>query len=220
MTSTTALRVLVLAACAFGTVACAGQKELVTPQYVLTMPGFWETKAISKSAGEPTEVVIGQYGDAVIDTGAGSGGSRYDAVTADVHVWIYAWPAQPSGASALEQSRVHLLGNSALALPSHAVVPDQPMECGRFPRSFRLGGQTLPAAELVRRPGWRTTLLAGVFDAWLVAVVARVDFEQDVARYCHNLRNMRTQLQNLLDGLRVGGTSVTKPVANPPAAGP
>jgi hypothetical protein len=210
------LGILVLAACALGAVACAGQKELVTPQYMLTMPGFWETKATSKAAGEPSEVVIGQYGDAVIDTGAGSGGSQYDAVTADVHVWIYAWPATPSGASALEQSRVHLRDNPVLALPSHAMIPEQPMECGQFPRSFQLGGQTLPAVDLVRRPGWRTTLLAGVFDAWLVAVVARVDFEQDVNRYCHNLRNMRTQLQNLLDGLRVGVTTAAKSPAPVP----
>jgi len=204
MRSFPALRVLVLAAYAVGAVACAGQKELVTPQYMLTMPGFWEIKATSKAAGEPSEVVIGQYGDAFIDRGTGSGGSQYDAVTSDVHVWVYAWPAPPAGISVLDQSRLHLRGNAVLALPSHALIPDLPMECGRFPRSFRLRGQTLPAVELVRRPGWRTTLLAGVFDSWLVAVVARVDFEQDVARYCHNLQNMRTQVQNLLDGLRVG----------------
>jgi hypothetical protein len=209
-------QVLALAFVCLGVVGCAGQKALVTPQYVLTMPGYWETKATSKAPGEPSEVVIGQYGDAVIDTGAGSGANQYDALTADVHVWIYAWAASPSGLSAIEQARLRLRDNPVLALPSHAHIPDQPMECGQFPRSFRLEGQTLPALELVRRPGWRTTVLAGVLDEWLVAVVARVDFEQDVARYCHNLRNMRTQVQNLLDGLTVGGTPAAKTTSASP----
>lgn len=191
-----------LLACLFGAVGCAGQKEIVTAQYALTVPGFWEVNKVSKAAGEPTHVIIGQYGDAVIDTGAGSGGGGYDARTADVHVWIYAWPASSNPASPMDQGFSRLVREPTFELASLAKVPEQPLECGQFPRAFRWEGQTISALELVRRPGWRTMLVSGVFHEWLVAVVARVEFEQDIARYCHNLRNLRTQLQNLLDGYR------------------
>jgi hypothetical protein len=53
--------------------------------------------------------------------------------------------------------------------------------------------------------------------------VARVPFEQDIGRYCHNLSNMQVQLQNLLDGVVVGGGggSTGPPGASPaPAASP
>jgi hypothetical protein len=86
------------------------------------------------------------------------------------------------------------------------------MECGSFPKAARLAGKTLTPLDLAKRPGWRTMVLGGAFDVGLVAVLARVDYEQDVGRYCHNLRNMRTQVQNLLDGLELGA-----PKASPSA---
>ena len=56
----------------------------------------------------------------------------------------------------------------------------------------------------------------------LLGVVARVEYEQDVARYCHNLSNMRVQLQNLLDGLVVvpQPTAARRAVAAPAARAP
>ena len=33
-----------------------------------------------------------------------------------------------------------------------------------------------------------------------MGAVARVEYEPDMQRNCHNLSNMRVQLQNLLDG--------------------
>ncbi|MDX2023175.1 MAG: hypothetical protein SF187_23275 [Deltaproteobacteria bacterium] len=194
--------VLVFAAF-LGSVGCAGQKQVLTPQYTLRVPGFWDVKATAVKYGEPTKVVIGQYGDAVINDGSGAG-SAYDSVTADVHVWIYVWPTQASPQEPLEEILVRLSQVPEFALPAHRRVPEQPMECGLFPKAARLGGKTLPALDLVKRPGWRTIVLGGVFDVGLVGVLARVDFEQDAGRYCHNVRNMRTQLQNLLDGLQLG----------------
>jgi len=49
-------------------------------------------------------------------------------------------------------------------------------------------------------------------------VVSRVPYEQDVGLYCHNLSNMMTQLQTLLDGLKVNPAPA--PVPSPAATGP
>lgn len=176
---------------------------MLTPQYALAMPDFWEVKQTAQGFDEPTKVVIGQYGDAVINDGSGTVGA-YDSVTADVHVWVYVWKADATNQDALERTFARLLQVPELALTEHQQIPEQPMECGTFPKAARLGGKTLPTLDLVKRPGWRTMVLGGAFDVGLVGVLARVDYEQDVGRYCHNLRNMRTQVQNLLDGLQLG----------------
>ena len=197
-----------VALASFVGVGCAGQKRVLTPQYALQVPAFWDVKQTAQAYGEPTKVVIGQYGDAVINDGSGTV-SPYDSVTADVHVWIYVWKAEPSGGPALEQAFARLSRVPEFALPAHRQVPEQPMECDTFPKAARLAGKTLPTLDLAKRPGWRTIVLSDLFDIGLVGILARVDFEQDVNRYCHNLRNMRTQVQNLLDGLQLGGAAAS-----------
>lgn len=201
-------RALLLAASlSFWGAGCAGQKQVVTPSYVLEVPGFWEVEQASTGADVPTKVRIGQFGDAVIDQGAGAQtpvARNYEARTADVHVWIYTWPAGPSRGAPREQVFEKLAPLPLFALTEHLVLPEQPLECDRYPRSYRLAGQTLEPFDRVKRPGFRTVLLGGQFHDLLLGVVARVEFEPDMARYCHNLRNLQVQLQNLLDSMSLG----------------
>ena len=80
-----------------------------------------------------------------------------------------------------------------------------------------LGKQQKPL-DLVSRPGWRTILVGGTKRGLLLGVVARVRYEQDIGRYCHNLSNMQVQLQNLLDGLvAVGNRAAPRPRRRPGA---
>lgn len=203
-------------ACVAGALAaggCApGLANVDTARYSLKHPDFWQVKQVAAKDGEPTVVVIPPYGDAVIDSGTGAvapSRANYDGVTADVEVRLYAW-ADPGGAGDPTEEAVMLLQrHEDLALATYARVPDNPHECGALPRKYTLFGSAQTPLELVKRAGWRTILVGGRGHGVLVGAVARVEFEQDPARYCHNLSNMRVQLQNLLDGL-------TPPAGKPP----
>ena len=89
-------------------------------------------------------------------------------------------------------------------------------------KKYTIVGNKEEPLDLVSRPGWRTILLGGKKEGVLLGVVARVPYEQDVGRYCHNLSNMQVQLQNLLDGLVLvsGGAKAAATAAPAAPAGP
>jgi hypothetical protein len=196
------LAVVVLLGGAAGCVPAT--QNLQTAHYTLSHPDFWKVKKTAEKDGDVTMVVIPQYGSAVIDEGSGSmaaKGQNYDAVTADVEVRLYAWPDQGGQGDPTQQVGQLLSGDQELLLTKHAIIPDNPPECGVYPKKYTIFGVEQTPLDLVKRPGWRTILVGGRANGHLLAAVARVDYEPDQQRNCHNLSNMRVQLQNLLDGL-------------------
>jgi hypothetical protein len=203
---------------ALATGCAVGNKQVKTSRYTLTMPDFWEVKGEGMKDGAPTTVIIGRYGSAIIDQGSGSSEAlNYEAVQADVQVRIYAWPELQNIADPTVAVGQLLAGDSELKLTRHVRLPDQPPECGLLKKKYDILRTPTEPLDLVSRPGWRTIVVGALGEGSLLGVVARVEFEQDVARYCHNLSNLRVQLQNLLDGL----VAVPQPAAAPsPAPAP
>jgi hypothetical protein len=218
------LFVLALALASFGSVGCvAAQKTVRTPHFSLSHPDYWEVKSVGAKDGEPTTVIIKNFGSAIIDEGSGAIEDRqqnYESVQADVEVRVYAWP-EPAGVTNPSQAVAELLaGDSTLELNRHLQVPEQPPECGVLKKKYTVAGNKEEPFDIVSRPGWRTIVVGGKKQGVLLGVVARVPFEQDIGRYCHNLSNMQVQLQNLLDGVVVGGGGgATGPPAAAPAPG-
>jgi hypothetical protein len=210
LTSVTLGRVLVLAAIALvgGAVGCTpATQQLQTNAYTLSHPDFWNVKQTAKKDGDPTIVMIPQYGSAVIDEGSGSmaaKGQNYDAVTADVEVRLYSWPDQGAGDPTQEVGKL-LVGDQDLALRKQYMVPENPPECGTYAKKYTVFGVEQTPVDLVSRPGFRTIIVGGRGNGHLVGAVARVEYGPDAQRNCHNLSNMRVQLQNLLDGLSASG---------------
>ncbi len=196
----------------FGAAGCApGNLELRTNRLALSHPDFWQVKTVAKADGEATYLRIGVYGSAVIDDGSGAieeKGGNYESVQAEVEARVYAWPSPASNDEPLTAAGRLLGRDNDLQLSKQALVADQPPECGLFKKKYKILGSQQNVLDLVSRPGWRTIIIAGESDGVLVAVVTRVEFEQDGNRFCHNLSNMQTQLQNLLDGLRVQNGAV------------
>jgi hypothetical protein len=196
-------------------------QQLQTSHFALSHPDFWKVKQTAAKDGEPTIIVIPQYGSAVIDEGAGamaSKGQNYDAVTADVEVRLFSF-ADPAPEVDPSQAVANLLSkDTELQLPSHYVIPDNPPECGVYPKKYTVYGKTEAPIDLVKRPGWRTIVVGGRANGYLLGAVARVEAEPDQQRNCHNLSNMRVQLQNLLDGLVASG-GAPAPAAAPPTGG-
>jgi hypothetical protein len=187
-------------------------KQVKTSRYTLTMPDFWEVKGEGMKDGAPTTVIIGRYGSAIIDQGSGSSEAlNYEAVQADVQVRIYAWPELQNITDPTAAVGQLLAGDSELKLTRHVRLPDQPPECGLLKKKYDILRTPTEPLDLVSRPGWRTIVIGAIGEGSLLGVVARVEFEQDVPRYCHNLSNLRVQLQNVLDGL----VAVPQPAAAP-----
>jgi hypothetical protein len=222
MATAALLLALVGAAAGCGT----GTQQLATTHYTLTHPDYWKVKKQSARDGDPTIVVIQQYGSAVIDEGAGAMASKdqnYDAVTADVEVRLYTWP-DPGGDDPTQLVSQALVRDPDLQLNRHLVIPDNPPECGVYPKKYTIFGNAQTPIDLVSRPGWRTIVVGGRANGMLLGVVSRVEYEQDMARECHNLSNMRVQLQNLFDGLvaNTTGAGAKPPPTNvlPPPSSP
>jgi hypothetical protein len=213
-----ALAVLVLGALAG---ACAaGQQELRTPRYAAAHPDFWRVKEVGRQDGQASLVIVPQFGDAVIDDSASGRGSRnsYETLQAEVELRLYGW-ARPEGLQdPTREVLARIADDPTLELRRATPVMETPPECGQWKRKFRLFGQMQDPVEVVSRPGFRTVIVGGSTSSSLVGVVARVPFEQDMGLYCHNLRNLRIQLQNLLDGLRPADGSAPAAAPAPPAA--
>jgi hypothetical protein len=207
-----------------GGVGCAtGTQSLQTSHYTLTHPDYWKVKKTAAQDGDSTIVIIPQYGAAVIDEGSGSmanKGQNYDAVTADVEVRIYNFPypnpdADPSEAAAKLISKA----DPELAIQQSFVIPDNPPECDVYPKKYTIFGKVQTPLDLVKRPGYRTIVLGANADGFLTGVVARFEYEPDMGRNCHNLANMRVQLQNLLDAMVATAPPGTVAPPGAPAAG-
>jgi hypothetical protein len=219
-------RLVALAAVALGgSIGCVpATQQLQTSHFTLSHPEYWKVKKTAAQDGEATIVIIPQYGAAVIDEGSGTmanKGQNYDAVTADVEVRLYNFP-DPAPEMDATQAVAPLIGKAdpELALQQSFVIPDNPPECETYPKKYTVFGKVETPIDLVKRPGYRTIVVGGRADGYLTGVVSRFEYEPDMQRNCHNLSNMRVQLQNLLDALvashAAGGTA--PPAASTPAA--
>ena len=218
-----AMLVLLVAVMGLGAGCANANKQVKTPRYTLSMPDFWEVKGEGLTDGSATTVIIGRYGSAIIDEGSGAieaRGMNYESVQADVQVRVYAWPELKGFKDATTAVGQLLAGDSELRLTRHIRVPEQPPECGLLKKKYDVLGTQQEPLDLVSRPGWRTIVIGGTGDGSLLGVVARVEYEQDVARYCHNLSNLQVQLQNLLDGLVAVPQPAAAPAAPPSALPP
>lgn len=231
MSSVTTSRFLPLAGFAaialLGAIGCVpATTNLQTSHYSLSHPDYWKVKKQAARDGDSTIVVIPQYGSAVIDEGSGSMASKdqnYDAVTADVEVRLYNFSDPNPDTDPTQMVANFLLkADPDLKLSESFQIPDNPPECNVYPKKYMVFGKQQTPLDLVKRPGHRTIVVGGRAEGYLTAVVARVEFEPDQQRNCHNLANMRVQLQNLLDGLKATAAPapVTPPGTPPPATPP
>jgi hypothetical protein len=198
-----------------GSAGCATeQKSVKTPYYTLNHPDFWKVKSVAQKDGEPTVLSIGRYSTTIVNDGSGATpDSQYENSQAEVDVHIYAWPGKAEGESPTEQVKRLLWEDPTLKIGSYARVPQDRGECGKdFAQKFTVFKMPQDTLDLATMPGNRLIVIGGKQDSLLVGVVTKVPYEQDPGLYCHNLSNMRIQLQNVLDGL------VLNPAGPPPAA--
>jgi hypothetical protein len=205
------LALTVLAIGAASTSGCASeQKVLHAPHYALNHPDYWKVESVAKKDGEPTLVKIGRYSQTVMSEGVGADESTlYESSQADVEVRLYTWS---DGGNAPPTMGVvnKLAEDSTLQLTKHGRISADRNECGnQFQRKYKVLGVDQEPLDLAMQPGFRTIVVGGTSGSVLLGVVARVPYEQDSGLYCHNLKNMRLQLDLLLAAM--------KPEANAPA---
>lgn len=220
--------IFLLLGTAVGAVGCVtGSSEVKTARYSLSHPDFWKVKSVAQKDGEPTRITIGKFSDTIITSGEGATqDSVNEASQADIDVWIYAWPAAPAEGEATPEAGSppaeptmkvvnRLLEEPDLQLAKQGRIPEQPLECGDdFKRKLKILGRDQSTLDLASRPGHRVIALGAEADGTLLGVISRVPFEQDTNLYCHNLANMRVQLQTLLDGLRLAPAAGTAKAAS------
>ena len=205
-----------------GSVGCATENKVMRgPNYSLTHPDFWKVKQVSSKDGQPSIVSIGQYSSTVVSEGVGADdSSQYESSQAEVEVRIYTWKLPDKVENPTKAVSNKLAeADPELQLTQHGLIPEQPPECGKeFKRKYTVLKQEQPALDLLKRPGFRAILVGAQHDDILLGVVSRVPYEQDGGLYCHNLSNMRTQLQTLLDNLAVAPGGGSAPPAAPGTA--
>jgi hypothetical protein len=222
-----------------GGMGCAaGTAELKTPRYTLSHPAFWKVNTVAQKDGDPTRITIGKFSETITTNPSDDPNltktqeSVNETSQADVDVWIYAWPVSVSeaivaapgtdpaaaGDPALKVATL-LKDQPDLGITKLGRMPTQPPECGEdFRRKFKILGNDRPTLDLGSRPGHRMIVVGTESDGMLLGVISRVPVEPDPNLYCHNLNNMRIQLQNVLDGLRLlpGGAKAASTGAPPP----
>jgi hypothetical protein len=213
--------VLAFALLALGSIGCATEtKVLKTSQITLAYPEYWKVEKVGEKDGEPTRVTIGRYSTGVINEGSGAQ-DLYESSQADVDVRIYTWPDVPGAEEATKKATELMYTDPDLQLEKQGIISDTSRECGRaFKAKFTILKSDAYPLELMSRPGFRSILVGASSNGRLVGVAARVPFEQDGGLYCHNLSNMRTQLQTLLDGLSVSTGGATAAPPAPPGDAP
>ena len=185
-------------------IGCATENKVLRgPHYALSHPDYWKVKQVASKEGEPSIVNIGQYSNTTVTEGVGATqDSMYETSQAEVEVRIYSWNAKEKADDPTKAVVQKLVSDADLKLQAHGQIPDQPAECGRdFKRKYSVLKTDSTPMDLLMRPGFRTIVVGSQQNDVLLGVVSRVPFEQDSGLYCHNLSNMSTQLQNLLDGL-------------------
>jgi hypothetical protein len=186
---------------------CATQtKVLQAPHYSLAYPEFWKVDAVAKKDGEPTRITIGKFSDTVISGSEEvAGDSIYEKSQAEVEARVYTWPVKGDLPDPVKKVSELLMSDPDLKLDQQALISQAGEECGgKFQRQFTILKQSRAGMDLLSRPGHRLILIGGREGDLLLGVVTRVPYEQDVGLYCHNLGNMRIQLQNLLDAVTLG----------------
>ena len=198
------LALTVLAIGAASTSGCASeQKVLHAPHYTLSHPDYWKVEAVAKKDGEPTLVKIGRYSETVMSEGVGADESTlYESSQADVEVRLYTWSDGGNAPPTLGVVN-KLAEDSTLQLTKHGRIPQDRNECGnQFQRKYKVLGVDQEPVDLLMQPGFRTIVVGGNSGPVLLGVVARVPYEQDGGLYCHNLKNMRLQLDLLLAAMK------------------
>jgi hypothetical protein len=215
---------LALLATAWAGAGCATEQKMVkTPRYTLSYPDYWKVQSVAQKDGEPTHVVIGKYSETTMSSPgetSGTAGANYETSMADIDVRIYAWPAQAEAPDATQQAAQLMFKDPDLQMDKLGRMPDQRNECGNeFKRKYSLLGGDHEPLDLASRPGHRMIVVGAQSQGTLIGVASRVPYEQDVGLYCYNLGNMRTQLQLLLDGIKLASSAPAPGGAPPPTGG-
>jgi len=218
LTARLPLGLMALGLVALGAIGCATEtKVLQTSHYTLSYPDFWKVDKVGQKDGESTHVTIGRYSTGVINEGSGQS-DIWEAQQADVDVRIYAWPEAAPSPEPIKKAIELMAADPDLGLNKMAIIADNSSECGRtFKAKMSVVKSEVYPVEMMSRPGFRSILVGGTTNGVLVGVAARVPFEPDPGLYCHNLSNMRMQMQLLLNGLEVKAAA---PAAAAPGAPP
>jgi hypothetical protein len=200
---------------------CAIENKVVkTPHYTLTYPDYWKVDKVGEKDGEATHVTITKYSTGTITEGSGAVDAM-EGSQADVDVRIYAWSAAAAISEPTKKAVDLMAADSALDLGKQAQIAEGSRECGSdFKSKMKLLNADQYPLDLLSRPGHRLILVGGVSQGVLVGVAARVPYEQDKGLYCHNLNNMRVQMQNLLDGIAVVPAGAAPAASAPPPPPP
>jgi hypothetical protein len=215
---------LTLLATALVSIGCATeQKMLKTSRYTLSYPDYWKVNSVAQKDGEATHVTIGKYSETVMTAPGGeanNSAAAYEASQADVDVHLYAWPAPAEAGDATQQAAQLMFKDPELQMDKLGRMPDQRDECGNdFKRKYTMLGSEHETLDLASRPGHRMIVVGAQSQGTLMGVASRVPYEQDVGLYCHNLSNMRIQLQLFLDGVKLVTNSPAPAPPGAPAAG-
>jgi hypothetical protein len=206
-----------------GAVGCAAENTITKgPNFSLDHPAFWKVKEVATKPGDPTKIGIGRFSETVVNDGAGADTSSiFESQQAEVDARIYTWVAADAGNDPTKKVSELLYPTSDLEMGKQGRVATDKGECGaQFVKKYVWKGQTLEPLDLLSRPGFRTIVVGAKSDGVLLGVLTRVPYEQDGGLFCHNLKNMQTQLQLLLEGLTVTpGDATTPAAAGAPAAG-
>src|SRR5688572_1761419 len=173
-----------------GAIGCVPQTvQMKTDRLTLNHPDHWKVTKTATRDGEPTVVVITQYGAAVIDDGAGSMAMKeqnYDAVTADVEVRLYAAPDPNTNPDPTQDVALVIARDPEVKLREHMIIPDNPPECGQYPKKYMVFGVQQTPVDVVKRPGHRVIVVGGRSNGIILGAVARVEYLPDPQRNCHN----------------------------------
>ena len=206
-----------------GVAGCAAENKITKgPNFSLNHPDFWKVKEVANKAGDPTKLGIGRYSETVVNDGAGSDtSSLYESSQAEVDARIYTWPGVDDGGAPAKKVSELLYPTTELELAKQGRLATDKGECGaQFVKKYVWKGQTIEPLDLLSRPGFRTIIVGAKSDGVLLGVLTRVPFEQDAGLYCHNLKNMQTQTQLLLEGLTVVPDGAAAPPATAAAGTP
>jgi hypothetical protein len=203
-----------------GTVGCAAENTITKgPNFSLNHPAFWKVKQVATKSGDATKIGIGRFSETVVNDGAGSDPSSvFESSQAEVDARIFTWQAIDDHGDPTKKVSELLYPTADLEMNKQGRVPTDKGECGaQFVKKYVWQGQTLEPLDLLSRPGFRTIVVGAKSNGVLLGVLTKVPYEQDGGLFCHNLKNMQTQLQLLFEGLTVTPGDAAAPAA--PAAG-
>jgi hypothetical protein len=212
-----------------GAAGCAAENKITKgPNFSLNHPEFWKVKEVASKPGDATKLGIGRFSETVVNEGTGADhASAFEASQAEVDARIVTWVAQDDAGDPTKKVANLLVDTPDLELTKQGRLATDKGECGaQFVKKYTWKGQTLEPLDLFSKPGFRSVIVGAKSEGVLLGVLARVPTEPDPGLFCHNLRNMQTQLQLLLEGLTVvpgdaaAPPGTAAPAAATPTAGP